>query len=83
MSVNPILLLHYLMKISIVIHQTIKTIFQLHSGNNNLEKIGFFSIRYNTKYGIRCVYKQVCLVNIYFLIIDVNIDKTAIITKNR
>ena len=31
---------------------------------------------------IRCVYKQVCLVNIYFLIIDVNIDGTAI-TKNR
>ena len=27
---------------------------------------------------IRWVYKQVCLVNIYFLIIDVNIDETAI-----
>ena len=27
---------------------------------------------------IRCVYKQVCLVNIYFLIIDVNIDETVI-----
>ena len=27
---------------------------------------------------IRCVYKQVCLVNIYFLIIDVNIDEIAI-----
>ena len=26
---------------------------------------------------IRCIYKQVYLVNIYFLIIDVNIDKTA------
>ena len=32
MSVNPLLLLHYLMKISIVIHQTMKVIFQLHSG---------------------------------------------------
>ena len=31
---------------------------------------------------IRFVYKQVCLVNIYFLIIDVSIDETAI-TKNR
>ena len=29
----------------------------------------------------RCVYKQVCLVNIYFLIIDVNIDETAITKK--
>ena len=26
---------------------------------------------------IRSIYKQVCLVNIYFLIIDVNIDETA------
>ena len=31
---------------------------------------------------IRCVYEQVGLVNIYFLIIDVNIDEAAI-TKNR
>ena len=30
---------------------------------------------------IRCVYKQVCLINIYFLIIDVNIDETAIAKK--
>ena len=27
---------------------------------------------------IRCVDKQVCLVNIYFLIVDVNIDEPAI-----
>ena len=40
-SVNPQLLLHYLMQISIVIHQTINAIFQLHSGNNNLEKLCF------------------------------------------
>ena len=30
-------LLHYLVKISIVIPQTIKAIFPLHSGNTNLE----------------------------------------------
>ena len=30
---------------------------------------------------IKCVYEQVCLVNIYFLIIDVNIDETAITKK--
>ena len=30
---------------------------------------------------IRCVYKQVFLVNIYFLNIDVNIDETAITKK--
>ena len=30
---------------------------------------------------ITVVYKQVCLVNIYFLTIDANIDETAI-TKN-
>ena len=29
----------------------------------------------------RCVYKQEYLVNIYFLIIDVNIDDTAITKK--
>ena len=38
MYVNPLLLLHGLMKISKVIHEKINAIFQLHSGNNNLEK---------------------------------------------
>ena len=31
---------------------------------------------------IRCVYKQVCQVNIHFLIIDMNIDETVIKKKN-
>ena len=30
---------------------------------------------------LRCVYKHVCLLNIYFLIIDVNIDETVITKK--
>ena len=40
------------------------------------------SFQYVIMLNIRCFYKQVCLVNIHFLIIDVNIDETAI-TKNR
>ena len=37
-SVNPILLLHYLMQFSIIIHQKINAISQLHSDNDDLEK---------------------------------------------
>ena len=35
--VNPLLKLHYLMKISAIIYQTLNAIFQLHSCNNNVE----------------------------------------------